>query len=183
MPPAPHPQTKGTAYIPTVKFLRSRKEQARALLAPELHRYLQERILASSWYPEDDLLALLRVLVRMMPGEARQAWESIGERAAEAHFAGPFEVFIRGGPRHVVESFEALWQLQHDSGRWTVSLVAGEPRGEAHIYDFAVGMPEYGPLMTGYARRVLLMAGARSAHCELLTADAATATWRLSWVE
>jgi hypothetical protein len=170
-------------YIPTVKFLRSRKEQARAMLPPELHKYLHERILASSRYPEDDLVGLLRVLVRLLPGDERAAWESIGERAAETHFAGPFEVFIRGGPRHVVESFEALWRLQHDTGRWTVSLLPDQPCGEAHLYDFAVGMPEYGPLMTGYSRRVLRMAGARSTDCELLRSDASTATWRLAWTE
>jgi hypothetical protein len=181
-PPA-RPQTKGTTYVPTVKFLRSRKEQARALLPPELHRYLQERILPSSWYPEDDLVTLLRVLVRLLPGDPRQSWESIGARAAENQFGGPFEVFLRGGLRHVVESFGALWQLQHDSGRWTVTLSPDEPRGEAQLHDFAVGMPEYGPLMTGYSRRVLLMAGARTADCELVRSDASSATWRLGWTE
>ena len=61
-------KAKGTTLVALVKFLRSQRERALAALPPSLHAYLDERIQASSWYPEADLLSLIRVMVAMIPG-------------------------------------------------------------------------------------------------------------------
>jgi hypothetical protein len=40
---------KGTAVILIVKVLRFKKEEARKALPENLHRYLEERVMSSSW--------------------------------------------------------------------------------------------------------------------------------------
>jgi uncharacterized protein (TIGR02265 family) len=172
-------QTKGSVFIPTVKFLRSRKAEARARLPADLHRYLEMRLLAASWYPEADFIALLRVLVGMLPGDKQAAWEMVGERAADAHFGGPYQSFVQGGPRRVVEAFDALWRLQHDTGRWEIAV--GDSSAEVRLFGFPFGSTEYGQLMTGYFRRILEMSGARAGVCSLMHCNAESGHWRLQW--
>jgi hypothetical protein len=173
-------QSKGTLFIPAVKALRARKDDARAVVPPELHEYLAGRILPASWYPEDDLLHLLRALARIISRESTETWEMFGEQAAEAHCTGPYEGFVRYGPRRLLEAYDALWRLQHSTGRWQIAI-AEEDAADAQILDFPVGMPEYGNLMVGYFRRMLTRSGARWAACTLLEADAESGRWRLQW--
>ena len=180
MQAAPAPQTKGSNLIPSVKFLRSRKERARARLPADLHGYLESRILPSSWYPQADLTRMMRVILELVPGEPRAVWESFGEVAAEAHCAGAYKGFFDRGPRRLLESYDALWKLQNDSGRWRIELGAGNV-ADARLFDFPAGMPEYGNLMVGYFRRVLALSGAAEPGCTLLDCDAASGHWRLSW--
>ena len=63
-------RAKGTALIGAVKMLRKRKDEARALLPEALHRYLSVSVLPASWYPEEDLLKLIRALLEIMPASA-----------------------------------------------------------------------------------------------------------------
>jgi hypothetical protein len=172
-------QTKGSVLIPTVKFLRSRRDEARALLPADLHKYLEQRILAANWYPEADFVTLLRVLVSMLPGQSRETWEMVGEQAAESHFAGAYQPFIQRGTRRVVESFDALWHLQHDTGRW--EIVLDQDSAEARLTGFSFGSTGYGHLMSGYFRRILAISGARSSACSLVHCDATSGHWRLQW--
>lgn len=53
-----NPQVKGTGMVHVVKALRIRRDHVTPLLDGSLRRYLDEKILASSWYPTLDLLAL-----------------------------------------------------------------------------------------------------------------------------
>jgi uncharacterized protein YjbJ (UPF0337 family) len=175
----PAGQTKGSVLIPTVKFLRSRKVEARALLPAELHNYLERRILVGSWYPEADFVRLLRVLVDMLAGDKQATWEMVGERAADAHFSGPYAPFIKQGARRVLESFGDIWRLQHDTGRWEIAFDGDS--ADARVYEFPFGSTEYGQLMAGYFRRVLTMTGARSSACSLVHCDASLGHWRLRW--
>jgi hypothetical protein len=156
VPDLPAPQTKGSVFIPTVKFLRSHRDHSRALLSPHLHKYLEQRILAASWYPEADFVALLDVLVSMA-----------------------YQPFIQRGARRVVESFDALWHLQHDTGRW--EMVLGDGSADARLFEFAFGSSEYGQLMSGYFRRILVMSGASSSACSLVHCDPTSGHWRLQW--
>jgi hypothetical protein len=176
------PQVKGTNLLLTVKALRANREAARKVLPPHLHRYLEGRILSGSWYPEVDLLDLLSGLEKMLGKEPRSAWEFFGEQAAEGHSAGPYETFFRRGPRAFFDTYEALWRLQHDSGRWEQEVL-GERELELRLLDFPAGMPRYGHMMVGYFRRILRKCGAASAECELLACDATSGRWRLRWAD
>ena len=60
-------KAKGTTLSGMVRFLRRHREQAKKLLAPDLHAYLDERIHESRWYPEEHLLSLVDAMVTLMP--------------------------------------------------------------------------------------------------------------------
>jgi uncharacterized protein (TIGR02265 family) len=171
---------KGTTLIPTVKFLRRHRDRAEPLMAPHLRPYLTRRILPGSWYPEADLMALLQVLLQLIPGDRRATWEMFGEEAAEAHATVHYEGFIRNGPGRLLANYDALWHLQHDSGRWEVTL-EGDVAADVHLFDFPAGMPEYGALMTGYFRRMLEKCGAVDPQSQLVACDATSGHWRLRW--
>jgi hypothetical protein len=119
------------------------------------------------------------VLVGMLPGETKAVWEMVGERAAETHFSGPYQPFVQGGPRRVVDAFDALWRLQHDTGRWEIEV--GDSSAEARLDAFPFASPEYGYLMTGYFRRILAMSGARAGVCSLVRCGAESGHWHLQW--
>src|SRR5262245_48597796 len=173
------PQTKGTNYIPTIKFLRSRREEALAALPAELHHYLEHRLLPSSWYPEAELMTLLRVLVALLPGPLPKRWELVGEQAADAHFSGAYATFVQRGPQALVESCGSLWGLLHDTGQWQIDLRDGE--ADVHLSEFPSGMPEYGELMAGYLRRLLVLSGATEVESTVVGRDASSARWHLRW--
>ena len=99
---------KGTAMLNAVKFLRANfKDKALKLLPPELHKYLKAPILASQWYPEEDDLALVRVLARIMkenvPGVGDDVYAYMGRNAAQADFSTFYANLIRlaGGPTSI----------------------------------------------------------------------------------
>ena len=171
---------KGTTFIPTVKFLRRYREQAEPLVPPHLQHYLTQRILPGSWYPEADLMALLQVLLKLIPGDPQATWEMFGEVAAEAHSTGHYESFIRNGPRRFLTSYDAFWRLLHDSGRLEVTI-EGDLVADARLFDFPAGMPEYGNLMVGYYRRMLSKCGAANPQCRLVACDATSGHWHLRW--
>lgn len=76
--------------------------------------------------------------------------------------------------------FDSLWRLLHTSGRWQIETLA--PHGvRATLSDFAVGMPEYGPLMEGYLARILERCGAKGVTVRCLETTPDGATWRTEW--
>src|SRR4029453_12144455 len=77
-------RAKGIALLDAVKFLRARRDDAGDVLAPELHKYLDEQIGTSSWYPEEDLVALIRAVAKLLPGPIDRALMMMGERGARA---------------------------------------------------------------------------------------------------
>jgi len=166
--------------LPPVKFLRTHRKQADALLAPGLRSYLDERILPGSWYPEADLTAMLPVVVEILPPGEVERWELIGEHAADAHIAGPYESIVHRGPRGLLQSFNPIWRLQHDTGQWEISI-ADDDAATARLADFGAGMPSYGRLMIGYLRRLIMLSGVRTATVELLECDDDSGTWEVSW--
>lgn len=177
----PTPQAKGTNLIPAVKFLRAHKDRALARLPAELHVYLEKRVLPGSWYPEEDFMAMMRALVAMVGTDERAAWEMFGVQAADAHASGPYEGVLRLGPRRFLGSLDAFWRLQHSTGSWQVSFGQEKNAADARLTDFPAGMPEYGQLVVGYLRRILILAGAEQAACLLVRCDAQSGHWQLSW--
>ena len=58
-------RVKGATIVDSVRFLRRHKEEARKQLPPAPHHYLALRVLAASWYPEADLIPLVRAMARI----------------------------------------------------------------------------------------------------------------------
>src|SRR4051794_14322096 len=89
-------RVKGVNMLTAVKALRSNRKRAAEILPPPLHRYLEERVLVSSWYPEEDLLALLRALGSMLP-PAPDPFAFMGRHTAREHLSGIYRGHVRPG--------------------------------------------------------------------------------------
>jgi hypothetical protein len=147
---------KGTVLVSVVKFLRSRRQEAAALLPPHCQSYLQERVLDSSWYPEADLVELIRVVAGMFPGNEEQALYLTG-RAALAAFLRDRKyhdlhhvAVLADMPRRVV----ALWSTQHDTGQLRMQL-SSDTSGFVTLTGFGHPSHEMCSVLTGYITELL----------------------------
>jgi len=142
--PEGNPQHKGTGLIPLVAALKVHPS-VREKLAPELHRYLDEPLLASVWYPERDYLVLLEVLAGTMDPVTvgGNVWTFLGRGAAQRDLAGDqgsipppsrtassglYRQFVKAEPASAPAFFlraTKLWQLYHDTGTVDVLRSAG----------------------------------------------------------
>ena len=118
-------RAKGASLLSAVKWLRGNRDQALAALAPNLHHYLDDRIQVASWYPEQDLIELIRALARILPAGGGDVYEQMGRFSARDQLAGVYRHLLEGGdvlslPRRGL----VLWQSQHDSGRLAVAMDA-----------------------------------------------------------
>src|SRR5262245_58255897 len=110
-------KAKGTILVGIVKYLRRHKEEARRLLAPELHHYLVEKITLSGWYPETDLIALIRARLALSDGPPEAVLEAMGRATVQDHHDGIYaHLLSRTG---TATTTAALWSSQHDTGEMT----------------------------------------------------------------
>lgn len=175
---------KGTAVMGAVRFLRSVKERARAVLPEHLHHYLEERILAVGWYPEEDQLAMLRTCLKLIDMPEPEALRLMGTWLASEQYRS---VYGRMGQnpdaRSVVTRLTSLWSAQHDTGRH-VFIVEGPTRGRIEIADYAYPSRENCAIVGWYSRQFLSLAGwgagtVKKVKCVLNGDD--RCCWRLTW--
>lgn len=177
-------KAKGTTLISLVKFLRSQRERALALLPESVHCYLDERIQPSSWYPEDDLLALLRGMLQMLPGGRDENLERMGAAVAREHMEGVYGHLRSEDPDTLVRRSVALWASQHDSGTFRVAIEA-PGRARYEVRDYARPSPEMCAIFKGYFAETLRVSGwvgvaVEKQSCVLHRADACS--WLVTWL-
>ncbi len=177
------PKTKGSHVINAVKVLRSQRERALALLPPRLHHYLEERILASSWYPMEEHFELVRAIAGMMPASP-DPWVIMGRGTARMDFSGIYRNHIReGDPARSLVAMAAMWRSANDSGE--ISTTVDAPR-QATVrlrgYDF--NKAERCRMVEGYLIEVVTLSSgrdARATHPECRVRSAADCIWRVTW--
>ena len=81
-------RAKGASLLGAVKWLRHDREAALRALPARLHPYLDARIQVASWYPEEDLLELIRALARILPANGADVYEQMGRFSARDQLAG-----------------------------------------------------------------------------------------------
>jgi hypothetical protein len=133
--PGAFPQHKGTGLIPLVAGLKVHPD-VRETLPARLRHYLDEPLLPSGWYPEEDYVGLLEVLAaKMDPATVGgNVWSFLGRAAAQRDLAGDqdstpppsrtptsglYRQFVKSEPTSLPEFFlraRKLWQLYHDTG-------------------------------------------------------------------
>jgi len=177
-------KVKGTNMLSAVKALRTAREQARAVLAPRLHHYLEERILVSSWYPELDLMSLLAALGKLIPAGSGDPFVFMGRATAREHLAGIYRGHVRSGDvERTLRSGITLWRTYHDTGTLTVEL--DTPRqADIRLRDFAAPSREFCRLLTGYFTELVDQAGGQNVTVTKLDCaiDLAPACyWHLTW--
>jgi hypothetical protein len=110
-----------------VKFLRTQPEAARRLLPERLHSYLEKRLNVAAWYPEEDMIGLVRALAELMPGSREDALVRIGRLNARMHLQGACAHLLSDArPDALPVRAVALWQTMHDTGDFRMSVADGE---------------------------------------------------------
>ena len=160
----PMGRIKGVSFLGVVKLLRSRRDDAAALLRPALHHFLTETVRPSGWYLESDHAELLRAGAQLYPGSADRALELMGETAARDHSELFRELLV--GPGSPSRAF-ALWSTQHDTGELR-RVRETSNRVTLELADFADATREMCLLLTGYWRGTFLVNGCSDVSVEKL---------------
>jgi hypothetical protein len=176
-------KTKGSHVVQAVKVLRHHRERALAALAPHLHKYLEQRILPSSWYPTEDHLALLRVVVTLLP-PAADPWQMLGRGNAQLDLGGIYRNQLKAGqPGRTLQAVEAIWMSAYDSGRLTISL-DGATAAAARLDGLDIKSRELCRILTGYFMEAATLAGAhrvKASHIRCCSEGAADCLWQIEW--
>jgi hypothetical protein len=173
-------KAKGTTLLDAVKFLRTRREEALRVLPEHLHGYLQEKISTATWYPEEDLLQLIRAMLELLPGPRQQTLEMMGSATARSHQEGVYAHLLEQGPTRST-SF-ALWSSQHDTGRLLVTR-EGPQANRVDLIDYALPSQEMCAIVGAYVAETMRMAGLdvtnEKTACRLEGDD--FCSWLCSW--
>lgn len=172
-------KAKGMALLGSVKYLRSRRAEALAILPPALHHYLDGRIRTSGWYPEADMLELVRATARLVTGPTDQVLEMMGEISAREH-TDVYGDLLTGSSTS--RAF-ALWSTQHDTGELRMTEEAPN-RIRFEIIGYEDPAREMCLVTQGYIKGVLLMNGLTDLSLEKLACRIwgdDRCTWRGSW--
>lgn len=153
-------KAKGTAILGLVRFLRRHRDAAAAALPAHLTHYLDERVHVSTWYPEQDLLELARVVAPMLPPSVGDPYELMGRISARDHLEGSYAHLFEGvvEPLAIPARAFALWASMHDSGRLETAV---EPPGAVRVelVEFALPSREMCRIVGGYLAETLRVAG------------------------
>jgi hypothetical protein len=179
---------KGTIMIEVVKFLRSRKDEARRLIPERLHHYLQGRLLATSWHPEEDYLELMHAVVKLFSRSdmSVSVWEEVARLSSPAYFTSTYKaVVLQGLPARSLPNFESFWRLRHDTGQANVVL-EGDHGARIELRDYALVGEESCLLIQGTIWGLLDHSGAEEIdlqHSLCRARGDALCEWRASWKE
>ena len=172
-------KTKGAAALTSVKLLRGRKDEARRVLAPELHHYLEDRIVVASWYPERDVFGLMLACAKLYPLEGAQ-FEAMGAAAARAHLSGIYANLLHRDP---AVRAHTLWKTQHDTGELSLASVTDDSATYALDGWEHLGA-EHCRLLGGYFCEVHRITGAAEPRFEHPTCSgrgAPRCVWTVRW--
>lgn len=176
-------RTKGTHVLHVVKILRTYRELALKLLAPDLHHYLTDRILPSSWYPSDDHLGLLRAVARLMP-KVPDPWITMGRGSARMDLEGAYKHHIRPrDPETTLRILTAVWRSTHDSGKIVIDFQT-PTSAMFKMLDYPVATDEICRITTGYVLESLHVAGAilpEVDHTTCIALGSIVCTWHAQW--
>lgn len=168
MPEAFHPislaepvqlaKVKGTNLIGAVKVLRRNRAHAQAALPAPLHHYLEQRVLPTMWYPEEDLLALLRAIAPLFKDLASDPYEVMGRTTVREHMGGVYEHLLQGDRMSLARRVTVIWQTLHDTGHLAI---AGNAPGRARyeLSDFGHPSREMCKVIGGYIAEALVASG------------------------
>jgi len=177
------PSIKGAHIIGLVKALRARRSEAESVLPPELRHYLDERVLASTWYAETDHVALRQAVAALNP-DIPDIWGYFGTVAARASLAGVYKNMVAAGdPARTLRNMRHYWSLYHSDGRLETT-VEGEGRARFEIVDYASASPEMCRTLETFYAEVLRHAGAADVSFSKRSCQASGAPrccWDVRW--
>jgi hypothetical protein len=161
-----------------------KKEEAKKFLPENLHWYLRERILVSSWYPEEDCLEILRALAKITPDPGMDVYEFMGRLSARADLGGVYAHLIRqGDPATTVRRTSIVWGLYHDTGKQEV-VESGDDYVVTEISGYAHPSRESCGNVKGWNAALAEMAGGKNVqvtHKECVLDGAKACRFKVTW--
>jgi hypothetical protein len=171
---------KGAVLLGPIKFLRKQREQALEQLPQELHRYLEEDVRLSAWYPEGDFQELIRAAARVASGDPERTIEQMGAAGAREHIEvyGELMRSVRSS-----SSVFALWSAQHDTGRLR-GVWESPSCVRVQLIGFDSTSREHCLLCSGYIRGTMEANGMEDVHVEEVRCELRQdphCEWRVTW--
>lgn len=149
-------RTKGTTLVGAVKFLRAKREDARRVLPEHLHGYLNKKVSLAVWYPEDDLIGLIRAMLALIPGPRDETLRMMGRLTAREHRDGVYSHLMKDGA--TASSSFALWSSQHDTGKLRV-VREGSDAIRIDLVGYQNPSPEMCAIIQAYVVETFRLAG------------------------
>jgi len=179
---------KGSGILLIVKALRANKHAAAEALPERLRPYLRERVMVSSWYPEEDYLELLKALKRAMGDDDPRAYEAMGSISARVDLSGLYKHHLfEGDPAKTLRRGIQVWPAYHDTGRMTLSLQADDGptrRAVLELVGYEMACQETCSVNSGWMHTPLSMAGATEVevlHDQCAGKGADACRWEAKW--
>ncbi len=155
--------------MPVVTALRAHPRGPQSVPA-SLQHYLNRQLVATEWYPEDDLNALLQSLAQVLAQDGMtDVWDYFGRVAAQRDLkgsqaavpverrvktAGIYRPFARDQVTNVASLFlrlSKLWTLYHDAGRLLTGRSTSNDCGAVvRLVDFDLPTPGIVRMQTAY---------------------------------
>jgi hypothetical protein len=176
-------KVKGAAMVDSVRFLRRHKDEARKVLPPALHHYLGERILVASWYPEQDLVPLVRAVARVSGEPEQRFFEKAGRLSAQAHAQGVYKHLVAGEREGLARRALVLWSSQHDTGKMEM-VSEGPGCVRVVVRDFAAPSREFCGINGGYVGATFEISGCHDVRVKKLSCcvdGAPECAWQVTW--
>jgi len=156
---------KGVALVGLVKALRALRKDSEAKLPAMLRHYLDERVIVSDWYSEEDyrvlILTLGELIADKVPGNV---WEFLGEEGAKAQLGATYApVVTKGDPLRTLKRAPMTWALYHDTGRVKVDIDETRRTARVELHGYPIACPRICASTTGYLRQLLIQSGTRTA--------------------
>jgi hypothetical protein len=150
-------KAKGSTLVGAVISLRKQKEAARKFLPDSLQHYLSETVQLAAWYPEEDLLGIIRALIELTPGSRDDALNEMGILTAQSLGEGLYSHLMqRTG---TASSSFALWSAMHDSGRLTTTIDPDTKEITIELADYALPSYEMCAVTGAFIEETLRMNG------------------------
>jgi hypothetical protein len=166
-----------------VKYLRSNRDKALAILPPRLHDYLNSRILPSSWYPAADYRDLLRA-TGTIAGLGANMYSQLGTFLAQTDLNGIYKSHLRAGePHRTLASLPAVWRNYWDAGDLSAQ-VENDKTALVVLKGYPEPFRELCQLVAGFVTEAVTLSGGRDAkitHSQCAVDRAADCRWRLTW--
>jgi hypothetical protein len=177
-------KVKGSAIVQSVRILRGNKDAARLHLPPELHHYLSTRVLAASWYPEEDMIPLVRATANVLGQPEETFYEFAGRFVAHTHAEGVYRHLVRDGEsQSLSRRAMVLWTSQHDTGAMDMqSLEEGKLR--VTLRGFALPSREACLINAGYLAATFEISGYHDVRVEKQSCcvdGAPECAWVVGW--
>jgi hypothetical protein len=173
-------RAKGIAILDAVKYLRARRDEAREVLPESLRHYLDEEVSRAAWYPETDLVELIRGVAKLLPGPVDRALMMMGERGARA------QTVVYGDLIKGIQSTSrtfALWSTQHDTGEMRSEMESAN-RVRVDLVGFADTSREFCLVLGGYIAGTLAINGITDGSVQKVSCclwGDSLCSWRGTW--